>query len=255
MDQAEVVRDYKALRRAGVQLNSRLAEMLDKEEIHAAARALGMLQGQTIVMETEDDVGVMMEYGIHNVFRGGRNAVDRMLEENPPSEGSLELRLLRSMQQSHYTLFEAREPIPGLGVRGMDGPERTPLVIVDLGFSQTGVAGLLLATRIYSPGEGWWMTTGAALPVNKQALNRIIREVKGHQRRFAVEPSEQERTTMIIRACVASGASREISYADVGQSITHSGAALMIAGPPKIGRNDPCPCGSGRKYKKCCGSG
>ena len=23
--------------------------------------------------------------------------------------------------------------------------------------------------------------------------------------------------------------------------------------PPKIGRNDPCPCDSGKKYKKCCG--
>lgn len=23
----------------------------------------------------------------------------------------------------------------------------------------------------------------------------------------------------------------------------------------KIGRNDPCPCGSGKKYKKCCGKG
>ena len=22
---------------------------------------------------------------------------------------------------------------------------------------------------------------------------------------------------------------------------------------PKVGRNEPCPCGSGRKYKKCCG--
>src|SRR5947209_5813429 len=22
---------------------------------------------------------------------------------------------------------------------------------------------------------------------------------------------------------------------------------------PKIGRNDPCPCGSGQKYKRCCG--
>jgi len=21
---------------------------------------------------------------------------------------------------------------------------------------------------------------------------------------------------------------------------------------PRIGRNDPCPCGSGKKYKKCC---
>jgi preprotein translocase subunit SecA len=24
--------------------------------------------------------------------------------------------------------------------------------------------------------------------------------------------------------------------------------------PEKIGRNDPCPCGSGKKFKKCCGS-
>jgi hypothetical protein len=23
---------------------------------------------------------------------------------------------------------------------------------------------------------------------------------------------------------------------------------------PKLGRNDPCPCGSGKKYKKCCGA-
>jgi len=22
---------------------------------------------------------------------------------------------------------------------------------------------------------------------------------------------------------------------------------------PKVGRNDPCPCGSGKKYKKCHG--
>ena len=21
----------------------------------------------------------------------------------------------------------------------------------------------------------------------------------------------------------------------------------------KVGRNDPCPCGSGKKYKNCCG--
>ncbi|MCM1244254.1 MAG: SEC-C metal-binding domain-containing protein [Roseburia sp.] len=24
---------------------------------------------------------------------------------------------------------------------------------------------------------------------------------------------------------------------------------------PKVGRNDPCPCGSGKKYKHCCGRG
>ncbi|MBQ7940511.1 MAG: SEC-C domain-containing protein [Clostridia bacterium] len=35
-------------------------------------------------------------------------------------------------------------------------------------------------------------------------------------------------------------------------------AAMMPNRPvvnkgPKVGRNDPCPCGSGKKYKKCCG--
>ena len=24
--------------------------------------------------------------------------------------------------------------------------------------------------------------------------------------------------------------------------------------PNKVGRNDPCPCGSGKKFKKCCGT-
>jgi preprotein translocase subunit SecA len=34
---------------------------------------------------------------------------------------------------------------------------------------------------------------------------------------------------------------------------TASTAPIKIGGK-KIGRNDPCPCGSGRKYKKCCGA-
>ena len=28
---------------------------------------------------------------------------------------------------------------------------------------------------------------------------------------------------------------------------------VTIRKSKKIGRNDPCPCGSGKKYKKCCG--
>jgi len=29
-------------------------------------------------------------------------------------------------------------------------------------------------------------------------------------------------------------------------------ASKPIIRGPKVGRNDPCPCGSGKKYKKCC---
>lgn len=30
---------------------------------------------------------------------------------------------------------------------------------------------------------------------------------------------------------------------------------MRQAAGPKVGRNDPCPCGSGKKFKKCCGAG
>ena len=30
-------------------------------------------------------------------------------------------------------------------------------------------------------------------------------------------------------------------------------AGRRPVGAHKVGRNDPCPCGSGKKYKKCCG--
>ena len=30
-------------------------------------------------------------------------------------------------------------------------------------------------------------------------------------------------------------------------------AEKIYVAPPTVGRNDPCPCGSGKKYKKCCG--
>ena len=33
----------------------------------------------------------------------------------------------------------------------------------------------------------------------------------------------------------------------------HASNIPMVRNTPKVGRNDPCPCGSGKKYKNCCG--
>ncbi len=36
-------------------------------------------------------------------------------------------------------------------------------------------------------------------------------------------------------------------------TIIHSGNDPLVRESAKVGRNDPCPCGSGKKFKKCCG--
>ena len=40
-------------------------------------------------------------------------------------------------------------------------------------------------------------------------------------------------------------------YADGSSRVVHSGSTMRRAAP-RIGRNEPCPCGSGKKYKRCC---
>jgi preprotein translocase subunit SecA len=35
-----------------------------------------------------------------------------------------------------------------------------------------------------------------------------------------------------------------------GPAVQNQTAPIVRAGP-RVGRNDPCPCGSGKKYKKC----
>ncbi len=38
-----------------------------------------------------------------------------------------------------------------------------------------------------------------------------------------------------------------------GEAQTAPVVKTIVRDAPKVGRNDPCPCGSGKKYKKCCG--
>ncbi len=49
-------------------------------------------------------------------------------------------------------------------------------------------------------------------------------------------------------------ADRELEEAmDQGWDEDDSQAPQPVRSAPKLGRNEPCPCGSGKKYKKCCG--
>jgi len=38
-----------------------------------------------------------------------------------------------------------------------------------------------------------------------------------------------------------------------GDVAVSTAAAEPYRAPPRVGRNEPCPCGSGKKFKKCCG--
>ena len=68
------------------------------------------------------------------------------------------------------------------------------------------------------------------------------------------EKIDKEVTTFLLRAEVKQNIERkEVSK----NKITNDGKDAIKQEPvkkkQKVGRNDPCPCGSGKKYKQCCG--
>ena len=127
--------------------------------------------------------------------------------------------------------------------------------MVDIGFSETAVKGVVLATRII-PFTDFVMTAGAARPVDEKCLRKIFAYLYRH---FGSEDGNYleipalrrpEMTAAILRFCLQQPEdSPGIEYQDVEPSYVTS----PVRAKPHVGRNDPCPCGSGRKYKKCCG--
>ncbi len=52
---------------------------------------------------------------------------------------------------------------------------------------------------------------------------------------------------------VTGGPLKRVQLAKPIEPKTDGSAATYSRGEKKVGRNDPCPCGSGKKYKNCCG--
>jgi len=48
---------------------------------------------------------------------------------------------------------------------------------------------------------------------------------------------------------------RELAQVQMAGAGDTKGEVKQVIRGDKVGRNDPCPCGSGKKYKKCCGQG
>ena len=75
------------------------------------------------------------------------------------------------------------------------------------------------------------------------------------ERMIAAIQEETLRRIFLARVQVGSTVKRERVAKVTGESAGADGTVKKqpVKKGKKVGRNDPCPCGSGKKYKKCCG--
>jgi len=96
----------------------------------------------------------------------------------------------------------------------------------------------------------------------RKAFNAMWERV-GQQVTSAIFRLEKESPAFVgslweITAVTHEDAASAAYYAEAGGGQLEPGQTPTAIEPirnvgPRVGRNDPCPCGSGKKYKKCCG--
>jgi len=254
LNYADIAARHKRMRGVGIELNEVLSRYVSKEAMEATARKLGFWVKGTLVFDDVDQSCVLFDQAIHGHFTNGRNAVDRYTAEHPPKSGSDREAVLAAMKRAFYSLFQVQGIVRNVGVHVHDPLRDRRHFLADVGFSKTGVTGAVVASRAL-PFEDFITTAGAALPVDADTLAKISRLPGLRKTLGDIENMSREKmadlAATVIRLCLKSDAAQRIQYRGIHESTKKDTAPATKTA--HVGRNEPCPCGSGRKYKKCCG--
>ena len=103
--------------------------------------------------------------------------------------------------------------------------------------------------------EGYELFQQMMQNIQAKAGEKIFR-VQIQRKEDEVPAMEAQRKQRDVKAIHPSADGKSGTYgdaADGGKQAAKKKPATVKRDRPKVGRNDPCPCGSGKKYKKCCG--
>jgi len=253
------VEKYQRLREASKKLMSRVTKTIPRAAMEDVASALGIMRKGVLVFDTEEVVAVHADCCLHDWIRDGRNLITKYSLDHPASPGTDEEFLLRAHQQARFRILLPKSIAPGAGLECTDALSGEHLFLMDIAYSSSVHGrGPVMAARTV-PLDGYWMTTGAGLPITgEKAGEEVVREVK---RLFKAVPhvDHHQMALAILRKCLDCGAAEYITYSGPQKSEDSEEPESHRAAPPQpatsrpvAGRNDPCPCGSGRKYKRCC---
>ena len=84
-------------------------------------------------------------------------------------------------------------------------------------------------------------------------FEEMVLDIKHDVVKILMNLRKQEDVKREEAAKITGAALQAINSLDNGEQIKTEVNKTVVNEGPKVGRNDPCPCGSGKKYKNCCG--
>ena len=106
---------------------------------------------------------------------------------------------------------------------------------------------------IHSGDDGALAAMMSIMSLSRFARERSSYSLKEQAERDCEAPDEITEAVLELNR-YAKGKPSEGLFGGMLSGLPHFSSPTPSFRAKRVGRNDPCPCGSGRKYKKCCGA-
>lgn len=211
---------------------NRLETLLGHPALEGRALALDALQGFVAAVVTSPDP-IEDEEWIEVALDGAPGMPD-------PDDNIALLRLMRAMRDDVEAELNEGQGLTMQVYPDPDAPDGHDL--------ETWCAGYMEGVSI-APTP--WDEVGDPEEIDELLFPMmVVGDVLDDEQKQAIGDRELERLAKECRDEVANAAVHLFRYFHVLRNIPEPERRET----PKVGRNDPCPCGSGKKHKKCCGA-
>ena len=258
-------KEQRLVRRAAV--NKELAEgyLLNRAhrlEVRDQSEAMFRVQNQTLVMSERNLVLIeKIQEGLGRVAELEKAASQRAATPPPPIDYSPVLNSVvgairdigvSALQRDHKPKPKAEDDSPPVKANLTDKPP-APAQVAGLSSDSTA-----------SPAIGAPPTTPALPAGGQPSLAELLAEterLRVERNRFEEELAAERKRQLVLAELPQAAASTAASRPEPQPAAVKAAPAptppppsvpVAISTAPKVSRNAPCPCGSGRKYKKCC---
>lgn len=196
---------YRALRAINIAHHSAVLRHLSRAALMKEARSLGLVRGQTLVADSEDELTLGFDLAIYTARPGRSRALDRYARAARLAAGSDEARVLDAMRAARFSIWRIERKHETAGLMVSDLVRESEGWLMDDGLEANVQAGWAFAMRLCQP-DAFMMTSGVVVPVDREILEEAADQTTGYGFATVAEAADDPRfAAALYRVVVASG--------------------------------------------------
>ena len=176
--------EYRKHRELGRMLFNDMIKYIPGEGLFKAARKLGLTSGKTMVIGSNEEQSILVDYAFFNEYSGKFNAIDRYVNMNKPTAKE-EIEFFSDMRSSFFSIFRITSRLPGFGFGVKDLMTGNCFSLIDVNLSESEYCPNVMTGRVAMFAESCGCSTGSLIPLRERSTIQLVEQTANKYLRHA----------------------------------------------------------------------